>query len=79
MFFAETFEVDFDRNRSDSWSEVKESVLIGSEPFSNIGSIGHGGRKSDHSDFGLFVHSADNNFQYGASFLSEEMNFIEDD
>jgi hypothetical protein len=79
VFLAETFEMDFDRYRSNSGSEVKESVLIGAEPLSDIGSIGHGCRKSDHSNFGLFVHSADNNFQDSTPFLSEEMNFIEND
>ena len=60
----------------DSWPEVEESVLVGAEPFCNISAVGHGSWQSDHSDFRLFVHPANDNFQYGSSFLPKQMNFI---
>lgn len=79
MFLTESLEVNLNWDWPNSWPEVEESVLIGAEPFCNISAIGHGSGKSDHSDFRLFVHPANDNFQYGSSFLPKKMNFIKND
>lgn len=76
MFLAESFKMNFYWNWAYSGSEVKESILVSSEPFSNISTVGHGSRKSDHSYLGFFIHSADNHFQNCSSFLAKQVDFI---
>lgn len=78
VFFAEPLEMDLNWNRPDSWSKIEEAVFICAEPLGNISAICHSRWKTNHSNFRLFIHPWNDNFENSASFLSQQMNLIED-
>lgn len=69
MLLTEPFEVYLNRHWPDCRSEIEKPKLASPEPFSNIGSIGHGSGKPNHPDLILFIHSGNDDFDDGSSLL----------
>ena len=79
VLLTEAFEVNLNGNWSNRGSEVEKSVSVSAKPFSNISTIGHGSWQTNHPHFSFFIHPWNNHLKDCPSFLSEQMNLIEDD
>lgn len=78
VFFTKSFEMNLNRHRSDSGSEIEEPILIGSKPLGNISTICHSCWQPNHPNFILLIHSGNNNLNDSSSILAKQMDFIKD-
>ena len=86
MFPGKSGNVNFDGYGTNRWPEVEEAtpVSLDAEPVGQISSICYGRRESDNSQFVVGVRrdevgSRDDDLEDGASILTQQMDFVDDD